>query len=378
MTLSDFIDSRMETILQGWEDYARSAELALPDLDSAGLRAHCEIILHAVAASMRKAAPGHHLDVSRPLPPLNGGSEMPDHSQGMTMLFPGLSMDQLMSLYKGLRWSVVSLWLEDEAFDPGHAQDILRFNAAIDQMLLESAAAYDKALQATRHTVLAMLGHDLRSPLSAVLMAGELLQQQRGLDDKGRRLATQVCSSARRASNLVNDLLDLARCNLRAGIAVHREPLELNALCRSIIEEIRVGYPRARIVLHEKGVATGRYDPVRMAQVFSNLIGNAICHGDASLPIHVTLSRQPGSVQFSVHNQGEPIPAEAMPHLFEPQGRYSSYARREEGPCAGLGLGLFIAGEIVAGHGGRIEVHSSRQRGTLFKVSLPGSDDSDG
>lgn len=236
-------------------------------------------------------------------------------------------------------------------------------------MLLKSAAAYDKALQATRHTVLAVLGHDLRSPLSAVLMAGELIQQQKGLDDKGRRLANQVCSSARRASNLVNDLLDLARCNLRTGIAVHREPLELNALCRSIIEEIRVGYPKAHIVLHEKGVAMGCYDPVRMAQVFSNLIGNAICHGDASLPIHVTLSRQSGTVQFSVHNQGEPIPAEAMPHLFEPQGRYSSYAKHEEGPCAGLGL--FIAGEIVAGHGSRIEVHSSRQRGTLFTVSLP-------
>lgn len=105
MTLSDFIDSSMETILQGWEVYAPSTELGLTDLDSAGLRAHCEIILHAVAAGMRKAAPGHHLDVSQPLQPLNGGggSETPDHSQDMTVLFPGLSMDQLVSLYKGLR-----------------------------------------------------------------------------------------------------------------------------------------------------------------------------------------------------------------------------------------------------------------------------------
>jgi signal transduction histidine kinase len=94
---------------------------------------------------------------------------------------------------------------------------MIRFNEAIDQALVESIAAYGTAVEATRKMVLAVLGHDLRSPLGAILMAGGLIQRQPGLDEKGKRLATQVCTSAHRANVMINDLLDLARCNLGTG-----------------------------------------------------------------------------------------------------------------------------------------------------------------
>lgn len=281
-------------------------------------------------------------------------------------------MNQMVSEYRALRSSVLSLWLADGTFEGRHhVQDMIRFNEAIDQALAESIATYGEAVESTRKTVLAVLGHNLRSPLGDVLMAGELIQHQEGLDDKGKVLATQVCVSARRANNMVNDLLDLARCNLGAGIAVNLEAVELIEICRSVVNEIRTGFPTARIVLNEKGVIAGQYDPARIAQVFTNLIGNAIRHGDPALPIYVILSQLPNNVHFSVHNQGEPIPPEAMPYLFKPEERYSSYATSEKGSSAGLGLGLFIAGEIAARHGGKINIESSAESGTAFHVLLP-------
>jgi len=148
------------------------------------------------------------------------------------------------------------------------------------------------------------------------------------------------------------------------------EPAELNEICRSVIEELRIAFPDARIVLSEQAVIPGLFDPARMAQVFSNLIRNAICHGDPALPIHVKVFDHQGDPCVSVHNWGEVIPPEAMPHLFKPEGRYSSYAAGDRGVSAGLGLGLFIAAEIVASHGGKIQVSSSGEGGTVFEVIM--------
>lgn len=99
---------------------------------------------------------------------------------------------------------------------------------------------------------------------------------------------------------------------------------------------------------------TGQFDPDRIFQVFSNLIGNALRHGDAAAPIKVTVANAHEAPRVSVQNSGEPIPPEVMPYLFKPEGRYSSYSAGERGSAAGLGLGQFIASEIVASHGGRI------------------------
>ncbi|SDO98694.1 RsbT co-antagonist protein rsbRD N-terminal domain-containing protein [Pseudomonas arsenicoxydans] len=372
MRLYDFIDSSMEKILQTWEDFARSVETPMPDLDARGLRNHSEKILQAVAIDMRTAQSTCEQSEKAKGQRLQKSSESAAQTHAITRLVAGFSMDQMVSEYRALRSSVLSLWLAGETFEERyHVQDMIRFNEAIDQALVESIAAYGEEVESTRKIVLAVLGHDLRSPLGAVLMAGELIQHQEGLDTKGKMLANQVCISARRANNMVNDLLDLARCNLGTGIPVNFETAELNAICRSVVNEMRIGFPTAQIVLNEKDLVAGQYDPTRMAQVFTNLISNAIRHGDPSRPIYVTLSQRPKEVLFSVHNQGEPIPPEAMPHLFKPGGRYSSSAINEKGSSAGLGLGLFIAGEIVAGHGGTIDVESSVESGTAFHVSLP-------
>lgn len=372
MRLSDFIENDMEMILQAWENYARSVETELPKLDSIGLRDHAEMMLHTVVADMRTAQTRHQQAEKAQGRGPTSSSDTAAQTHAVARLIAGFSMDQLVSEYRALRASVLALWLEQETFaDPHRVQDMIRFNEAIDQALAESIAAYGSAVESTRKTVLAVLGHDLRSPLGAILMAGELIQRQQGLDEKGMDLAAQVCVSARRADALIRDLLDLARCNLGSGIPVDLQSAELNPICRAVIAELRTGFPHASIVLDEQAHVTGRFDPERIAQVFTNLIGNALRHGDSTAPINITIAEAQGVARVSIHNEGEPIAPEVMPYIFKPEGRYSSYSSGERGSAAGLGLGLFIAAEIVAGHGGRIEVESTEQDGTLFAVIFP-------
>ncbi|WP_454564952.1 sensor histidine kinase [Pseudomonas sp. AIG] len=376
MRLFDFIQQNMEQILQAWEDFARSVDTPLPTMNAKGLRNHAQHILLTVAKDMRTEQ-----DENQQIAKSHGQAPHGDHStpaetHAMTRLVAGFSLDQLVSEYRALRSSVLRLWLNHDSFgQKDHVQDMVRFNEAIDQALAESIATYGQAVETTRKTVLGVLGHDLRSPLGAVLMASDLIRENKKLPEREQVLAGQIGKSARRANQMVNDLLDLARCNLGAGIPVNLEATDLRNECQSVIGELRTAHPEALIVDCLGESITGQFDPSRLDQVFSNLIGNAIRHGAKEQPIHVTLSSDGDFVVFEVQNQGEAIPAEAMPYLFNPEGRYSSYAAGENGPSAGLGLGLYIAAEIVKGHGGRIEVTSEVTAGTVFKVVLPANDD---
>ena len=371
MRLFDFIDSSMEPILQAWENYARSVETELPKQDSSGLRDHAEKMLRTVAKDMRTPQSRQQQSEKAQGRGPRSSSETAAQTHAVARLIAGFSMDQMVSEYRALRASVLSLWLTQESFaDAHHVQDMIRFNEAIDQALAESIAAYGMTVEATRKMVLAVLGHDLRSPLGAILMAGGLIQRQAGLDEKGKLLATQVCASAHRANVMINDLLDLARCNLGTGIPVDLRKMDLNPICKAVIDELRTAFPHAHIILDEQAHITGQFDPDRISQVFSNLIGNALRHGDATTPIKVTLAKVDGVPRVSVQNSGEPIPPEVMPYIFKPEGRYSSYSSGERGSAAGLGLGLFIASEIVANHGGRIDVESTEEEGTTFEIVL--------
>lgn len=372
MRLHAFILRHLEQILAAWESFARTVETSMPAMDTQGLRDHAAQILMTVAEDMQtpqterqQIAKSHGQG-----PVVDGDTASQTHA--MTRFVAGFSMDQMVSEYRALRSSVLRLWLGGSRIDDEHDfQDMIRFNEAIDQALIESIAIYGEAVEATRKTVLGVLGHDLRSPLGAVLMASDLLGKSMNLDARDRKLAGQISASVGRANQMVTDLLDLARCNLDSGIPVDPENTDLGALCASVIDEVRTAFPRAQIMLSVSEPVTGMYDPGRMEQVLNNLIGNAVRHGDLQQPILVTLSREHDCAVFSVQNRGELIPANVLPHIFNPQARYSTYAATEKGASAGLGLGLFIAAEIVSAHGGEIEVVSTVEQGTVFKVRLP-------
>ena len=373
MRLSDFILENQEPILQAWEEFARSVNTPMPALDPLGLRDHAEYILRSVALDMRTSqTTQEQIDKSQGHGPAIT-NESAAQSHAITRLMAGFTLDQMVSEYRALRSSVLRLWLaQGYAGEDQQTLDMIRFNEAIDQALVESIAAYGHAVETTRKTVLGVLGHDLRTPLGAVMLGADLLKQTEDLGSRGKKIIAQISSSVQSANQMVNDLLDLARCNLGTGIPVRPENTDLIAVCKAVVDELAAAHPKAQIIFNDTASVIGQYDSSRMAQVFSNLIGNAVRHGNAKRPINVTLEHDGSTARFCVQNYGEPIPASTLPSLFNPEGRYSKYSDgKKGGASSGLGLGLFIASQIVEGHQGTIEVESTLKQGTIFRVILP-------
>ena len=212
----------------------------------------------------------------------------------------------------------------------------------------------------------AMLGHDLRGPLSAIVMAAMIIEKKTA-DETTRRMAGRAISSARSMSRMIEDMLDLARARIGGGIVVRRVHGDLEAPLRRVADECGAAHPERRIEWRAEGDFTGEWDSDRLAQVASNLIGNALRHGSASEPVHVRLDgHEPRHVVFSVSNAGH-IPDDLLPHIFDPfRGRDEPSARGE-----GLGIGLFIVRQIVSAHRGTVEVKSSEAGHTTFVVRLP-------
>ena len=214
----------------------------------------------------------------------------------------------------------------------------------------------------------AMLGHDLRGPLSVIIM-GSMVQEKKAADEAARKAAARTLDSAKRMSRMITDMLDLARARLGGGIPVSRQPCDLAALAERCVEGFRVASPDRPVELHCSGALDGEWDADRLAQLMSNLIGNAIQHGDASQPVQCRLDGASVSeVVFSVENAGS-IPADRLPRLFDPFGRGEAQRTRSEG----LGLGLYIVEQIALAHGGRVDVRSPGDGTTRFAVHLPRS-----
>ncbi len=284
----------------------------------------------------------------------------------------GFSLDQMVSEYRALRSSVLRLWLAQETSveHPERVAEIIRFNEAIDQALMESIAAYGKAVETTRKLVLGVLGHDMRAPLTAITMGAGLLANAHQMGVREQKVVGQISVSVERANDMVNDLLDLARCNLSTGIPIQRQTFELRELCTSFVKEVSLAHPEATIVFEGISSLSANFDPQRMGQVISNLVINAIRHGDVKKPIQLRLTGSHGVAQIDVHNWGSPISPDELPYLFNPEARLARATDDSEN-THGLGLGLFIANEIVTSHGGTIDVMSSDEDGTTFKVAFP-------
>jgi two-component system sensor histidine kinase/response regulator len=212
----------------------------------------------------------------------------------------------------------------------------------------------------------AVLSHDLRSPLNAVLTSA-LLIQRRSTEEPVKETAGRILSSGRRMSRMIEDMLDMARARLAGGIPLQREPADLGALVDRVLNEVQAAYPERQIQAEQAGDLNGKWDGERMAQVTSNLLGNALQHGDACGEVRVSVDgTRPEAVVIKVENSGT-VPPELLPQLFDPfRG-----ARRQTGRTEGLGLGLYIVQQIVLAHGGSVDVQSGNDNRTAFVVRIP-------
>jgi two-component system, sensor histidine kinase and response regulator len=211
----------------------------------------------------------------------------------------------------------------------------------------------------------AVLSHDLRSPLNAVLTSAVLIQR-RSTEQPVKDTAERILSSGKRMSRMIEDMLDMARARLAGGIPLKREAAELGALVDRVVGEIQAAYPERRIEVLESGDLNGNWDGERLAQVVSNLLGNALQHGEGDAVTVKVDGTQMEAVVVMVSNSGT-IPSELLPRLFDPfRG-----AQRQTGRAEGLGLGLYIVQQIVLAHGGTVQVQSGENNRTTFTVSIP-------
>jgi len=227
-------------------------------------------------------------------------------------------------------------------------------------------AEHDRSDQFYR-TMLSVVGHDMRAPVSAILIGTEMLVAKHHDDPSLAAVVNRIVSFANRMTGMVDQLLDLSRAQLGGGIPLARVELRLAPVIHSVIEEVAQRHPRNSFSLSGDAELKGIWDPDRLRQVAASLITNAVRHGLQDGPIHVVMSQGEGCTEFAVHNEvGEgPIPPDALPGLFQAYRRTD-----EEHTGSGLGLGLYIVREIVEAHRGRIAVESTAA-GTTFRVRLP-------
>ena len=212
----------------------------------------------------------------------------------------------------------------------------------------------------------AVLGHDLRNPLNAILTSARVLEQL-SVDARVRATAERIQSSGTRMSRMIEDLLDLARARLAGGIPLKREPTDLGKLILPVVQEHRAAFPGRSIEVSEEGHLGGEWDSGRVAQVASNLIGNALRHGEDGAAIQVEIDgTSVDEVVLSVANAGA-IDPQVRPHLFNPFRSTQQNAGKGEG----LGLGLYIVQQIIHAHQGDVEVRLENDNRTLFRVRLP-------
>lgn len=246
--------------------------------------------------------------------------------------------------------------------------DLIAFELEADEQErgreLELAAAREEA--ELRERFIAMLGHDLRTPITAIKGFVETLTRRGSLVGADARRLDWIATSADRMGQMIADLLDFTRGRLGGGIPVEPDSADLARVCRQVVQELAAAHSDRRVALGVAGDATGRWDGTRLGQVVANLLANALQYSPPGSPVEVGVRGERDRVVLTVHNQGPPVPPAVRATIFDPFRRGRSDAGGEH-----LGLGLYIVQQIVLAHRGKIDLRSSEGDGTTFEVSLP-------
>jgi signal transduction histidine kinase len=375
MRLADFIVSNIEPILMDWEVFARSIAPGAK-MNELALRDHAEDILKATVNDMNSAqsaaeqsakSKGHRRDVAGGIA-LEGASEL--HAVGR--LGSGFDLMEVVSEYRALRASVLELWHESKP-EPHErdVSDLTRFNESIDQSLAKAVMSYTQRVDQSRDLFMAILSHDLRNPLNSIAMSAAVLPQLNKSDPETTEVASQITVNVTVMARMISDLLDYTRTRLGAGMPVDPQPMDAGELCRALYNEFRTAHPKQVFRYEATGVVTGDWDADRLRQAVSNLMGNAVQHGDASIPVELKVNGEASELLITVHNGGPPIPPGEMPRIFEPLIRGVNAQTPRKNRPGSIGLGLYIAREVARSHLGSIDVTSSEADGTAFTIHLP-------
>ena len=374
MRLSEFILANREPILAEWEAFARTCTPASGSMNIAALHDHANAMLTEIADDLdtpqNKTEQSEKSKGNAPPPESSDTTAAEEHGAGRAE--SGFTVEQMVAEFRALRASVIKLWIKDQGgtLTPANIEDLTRFNEAIDQSLAESVSRYTQDLDRSKEMFLAMLGHDLRSPLGAIMMSAEFMLETKELPEPHLTLAGRIESSSKRMQKMIGDLLDFTRSRLGGGIPIERSDMSMEKAVHDVVAEIRAAHPDREIKVDARGGASGEWDCARISQALTNIIGNAVEHGSPGTLVTVDVMSDDEEVSIRMHNSGAPISVEQMNGIFGPMKSREKTASTE-GAYGNLGLGLYIAERIVHAHGGRIEVESTEESGTCFTVHLP-------
>lgn len=372
MRLSEFIVANMEAILQEFEEFARTHTAAGETMDIRSLRDHAAAMLTTITLDMEQPQ-GEEAQEQKSkgnAPASSDANPTAAEQHGSDRAGSGFTLDEMFAEYRALRASVLRLWTKSRGtLEESDLQDLIRFNEAIDQALAESITHYSTGIDRSREMFLAILGHDLRTPLSAVITAASFLVSDGGLEDGNLKLANRIRSSGERMQALVSDLLDFTLSRLGRGIPVTRNDIDIGPIGRATIDEINAHHLTRELRFEAVGDLTGQWDGKRVSQAVTNLVANAVQHGTDDTSVQVTARGYPNEVVVSIHNQGQVIGGADPRRIFDPFKRIDSTGTGKD--QGSMGLGLYIAQQIAIAHGGRIELDSSEERGTTFELHLP-------
>ncbi|NOV23933.1 HAMP domain-containing histidine kinase [Cupriavidus necator] len=368
MRLADFILRDMARIVTEWEAFAATLMPAARHLDALALRDHAQQILSAVAKDLstpQTRDAQREKSVGR-APRLADAPETAAQTHALLRARHGFNINQMVAEYRALRASVLRLWIDACQPDPPDVDDMIRFNEAIDQAVAESVSFFDIQAEQARNLLLGMLGHDMRSPLQTIQTTARFLAALNA-GEKVSEAATRLIRSGARINALLDDLCDFNRTKLGLGINITPAGIDLALVFSDAVDQLRAAHPAHRIEFDVSGDLRGLWDGLRLQQLLSNLVTNAVTYGAADAPVRVVLTGQDAEVHVAVWNSGPPIDPQTLAQIFDPLKRGPDPHHKN---APGLGLGLYIASEIARAHQGSIEARSD-PAGTVFEVRLP-------
>lgn len=371
MSIAALIRADLEMLSQEFATIAKGQLPAAQSMTDEELRNSVREMLFAIADDLEAEQ-----SLSQQAAKAQG--KLPEHAPQLTRharqhaaqrLEQGFTLDQLALEYRALR---ASLARRLPALAPS-LKDVIRLNESLDQALLESVRWYGTRVEHARELFLGALGHDLRTPLATALLSTEIILRDAPPGSRSASAAMRARNSLARMGRMIEDLLDFARTRLGTRLPMQPTRTELTAIVQQAIDELRTVHPGRELKFISHGLLWGQWDAQRLAQMLTNIIGNALQYGDPAHPVIVQTQLEPDHLRITVHNEGKAIPQEALERIFEPLTRLAAADEQRHATHSGtgLGLGLYVSREIARAHGGSIEASSSPEHGTTFTVKLP-------
>ncbi len=371
MKLAQFIKSHKKEITKDWVAYAQENIDGIQNLHLKEVEDHISQMLDRIVESMETSESDvQQEEKSKGNKDMQTGQSKAANQHGEQRADIGFDIMELSSEFRALRANILKQWEANKKTNKpeNDFQEMIRFNEAIDELWIVSLKRFDNKVSESRNWFIGILGHDLRNPLTAISGVQSIIKLSPNISEKERSLLGRAGSSVKRMAELIDNLLELTNLRLGSGMTINKKPVDLSRQGEKIVQELQLSYPEAELNIESPGPVEGSWDVIRLDQLMTNLITNALRHGKPGGPVTIRISAKDNDASLEVHNDGPLIPEKIQDMIST--GKFTKTSGDPTNNDS-YGLGLYIIKAIVDGHKGKMKVVSSKESGTIFKIILP-------